>query len=726
MAIIGKIRKRGGLAVTIVAIAILAFIFSDLLTRNRGEGMPNKIASIDNMDININEFNSRSELMENQMRNQLPDGKMSQEQTFEAKYRTFQQIVSEKLLQRECDIIGVSVGEDELNDMFLGSFISNTVRQQFTDPATGQYNVQNIRQIMAQYDKLQPEQQLAWQEIKRSAVNERIQQKYGTILAKGFYMPKTMAKYLSDVYDNVADTTRYSVLTYASVDDNTVKVTDSDFEKYYNEHKNQFVATDETRELRFVKFDVQPSPADIKYINDSVISLFNEIKTTPDEEMEAFISSVSDTRYDSTYYKRTDRAITSYFPDSVLAGKTAGSYLEPRQVGNNWVMGKIMKEQLRPDSVRFSIIAIFNNKIGAEQIKRTPEQEKNVVDSLYNVISKDTSLFEENVTKFSDDPTTKENLGDQGWVLDGQLTEDMFQSMIATPVHGIFVYHRPDDAGDYIIKITGKTELHSKISIAHVVMGIRPSEKTISNIREQANIFLSSAKNIQALESEAQKKNINTNTSYINKMSYQLDGTPYAREIVSWAYGKKVKEGDVAPEVYELQDIDNFRDMFVVVGLKTIQEKGFIPLATLKQNPEFERLVKIDKKAEQLIAKADNILKGEKTLEGFATKAGVGIDTVANVDFSTPYYGKAGGEMKVIGTISGAKNKGLLKPIKGFNGIYIVSIDNLSKRPVKEDINLIRQQYQMRINQRMSQISPIGVLYENASIKNYITQYIAK
>ena len=34
MAIIGRIRKRGGLAVTVVAIAILAFIFSDLLTRN--------------------------------------------------------------------------------------------------------------------------------------------------------------------------------------------------------------------------------------------------------------------------------------------------------------------------------------------------------------------------------------------------------------------------------------------------------------------------------------------------------------------------------------------------------------------------------------------------------------------------------------------------------------------------------------------------------------------
>ncbi|MBR1774509.1 MAG: SurA N-terminal domain-containing protein [Bacteroidales bacterium] len=725
MAIIGRIRKRGGLAVTIVAIAILAFIFSDLLTRNRGEGMPTKVASIDKMDININEFNSRSEMSENEMRNRMPEGKMTQEQSFQTKIMAFQQLVSEKLLNRECNNLGITVGEDELNDMFLGTFVSNVARQQFTDPTTGQYNAQTVRQIMSQYDKMQPEQQAAWQEMRRNAINERIQQKYGMVLAKSFYMPKAMAKHLSDVYDQTADT-RYAVLPYASIDDNQIKVTDKDFEKYYNEHKNQFFTADESREIEFVKFDVQPSPADIKAINDSVVSLFEEMQTTSNEEMEAFVSSVSDVKYDSSYYKRSDRAVSMYFPDSLLAGKGAGSYLTPRQVGNNWVMGKILNEQSRPDSVKFSVIAVFNNKVGAEQIKRTPEQEKAVVDSLYAVISKDSKLFEENVAKFSDDPNTKDNFGDNGWVLDGQIMEDMFQQMIATPVNGVFVYNRPDGVGDYIIKVTDKTELQPKVRIAHVVMGIRPSEKTINDVKDKANIFLSKAKDLTALEAQAQKENLNVNTSYIGQMSYQLDGTPYAREVVSWAYGKKVKEGEVAPEIYELPDVDNFRDMFVVVGLKSIQQKGIIPLETLKKDQGFERLVKIEKKAEQLLAKADGILKSEKTIEGYAAKVGVEVDTVLAVDFSTPYYGKAGAEMKVIGAVSAAKNKGLTKSIKGSNGVYVVSVDNISKRATKEDVNMIRQQYQMRMNQRMNQLSPIGVLYEMADVDNYFVRYISK
>ena len=231
MAIIGRIRKRGGLAVAIVAIAILAFIFSDLFTRNRDGGMPNKVASIDGMDININEYNSRSEMTENQMRQQTPEGKLTQEQSFQTKIMTFNQLVSEKLIKRECDALGITVGEDELTDMFLGTFISNIARQQFTDPTTGQYNAQAVRQIMAQYDKMQPEQKAAWQEMRKSAVDERMQQKYGMILAKSFYMPKAMAKHLSNVYDQTADT-RFVTLPYASIDDSKIKLTDKDYEKY--------------------------------------------------------------------------------------------------------------------------------------------------------------------------------------------------------------------------------------------------------------------------------------------------------------------------------------------------------------------------------------------------------------------------------------------------------------------------------------------------------------
>jgi peptidyl-prolyl cis-trans isomerase D len=725
MAIIGKIRKRGGLAVTIVAIAILAFIFSDLLTRGKGDSVPNKIASIDGMDVNINEFNTRCDMTEKQARNQAPDGKLSQEQTFQTKLMAFQQLVGEKLLNRECGEVGVSVGEEELSDMFLGTFISNIARQQFTDPKTGQYSVQTVKQIMAQYDKLSPEQQQAWQEMKNNAKSERLQQKYGNLLAKSFYMPKAMAKHISDTYDQVTDS-RYTCLPYSSIDDNQIKLTGEDYQKYYNEHKNQFYRAEEAREVEFVKFEVLPSPSDIKKINDSAMVTFNELQTTTKEDMPSFVQASSDAKYDSNYYTRDNAKISTYFPDSILAGKTAGSFIFPHQIGNSWVMGKVMNIQDRPDSVKFSVIAIFNNKIGASEIKRTPEAEKKIVDSLYNAIKGDSKLFESNVAKYSDDPNTKDNFGDQGWVLDGQLQEDMFSQIMSCAVNGVFVYHRPDGAGDYIIKVTNKTEFKNKIQLAQIVMGIRPSDKTIGEVRDKANIFLSKAKDLASMKTQAQKQNLNVLTSSVGAMSYQLDGTPYAREVVCWAFSNKTNKGDVAPEIYELQNLDQFQDMFLIVGLKDIQPKGIMTLEQLKANPEFEKLVKIDKKAEKLIAKAKTIMQTAKTIDEFVVKSNTVVDTAMGIDFSAPYFAKSGPEMRVIGTLSAVRNIGLQKPIKGFNGVYVVQVDKISKRPQKEDVNMIRQQYAMQMNQRMQQVSPIQVLYEKAKVKNYFVQYVNK
>ena len=54
MAIIGKIRKRAGIAVAVIAIAILSFVFSDIFTRS--SNVPNNIATIDGVEITCIKF----------------------------------------------------------------------------------------------------------------------------------------------------------------------------------------------------------------------------------------------------------------------------------------------------------------------------------------------------------------------------------------------------------------------------------------------------------------------------------------------------------------------------------------------------------------------------------------------------------------------------------------------------------------------------------------------
>ena len=72
--------------------------------------------------------------------------------------------------------------------------------------------------------------------------------------------------------------------------------------------------------------------------------------------------------------------------------------------------------------------------------------------------------------------------------------------------------------------------------------------------------------------------------------------------------------------------------------------------------------------------------------------------------------------MRVIGSLSSAKETGMQKPIKGFNGVYVVNVDRVYTRPVKEDVNLIQQQYKNRSMQKAQMV--LQSLQTKADITN--------
>ena len=78
--------------------------------------------------------------------------------------------------------------------------------------------------------------------------------------------------------------------------------------------------------------------------------------------------------------------------------------------------------------------------------------------------------------------------------------------------------------------------------------------------------------------------------------------------------------------------------------------------------------------------KAETLIASEKTLDAIALKENTAVDTAANVSFGDPYFPvQAGPEMRVIGTLAAATKTGIQKPIKGYNGIYIVNVDSMGK-----------------------------------------------
>lgn len=705
MAIIGKIRKRAGIAVAVIAIAILSFVFSDIFTRS--SSAPNNMGTVDGVEITRNEFEEMSQNIETNMKEQYQTASLNSEQSFTARQQAYLELLNEKLLTSEYEKIGINVGSEELNDMFFGDFIHQMVIQNFSDPQTGNYNKQAVAQYIAQFDKLPFEEQASWRNFEQYIKKSRLQEKYERLINKSMYMPKAITSHLSIVYDKTINS-KYTLLPFSSIADNTIKIEESDYKKYYEEHKNEFKLNEAMRDVEFVKFPIIPSQEDIREINDSVITTFAIFQEITENEIPSFVSSVSDQYYDSNYYRRD--AYAQIIPDSILSKTNIGEYIPPFQNGENWVMAKLTSIQARPDSIRFSRILILNKNAGGD-IMRTEELANTLKDSVYDIVKANPVEFENNVAKFSDDPDATSNMGDSGWLLDGQLQADMYNSIIATPINGVFVYDLPNNMGYMLIKVTDKTNPVSKLQIATIVMEIRPSEKTINEIRDKANNFLGASSNITEFTSAAQKQNLNILSSQLRDLDHQLSGTPYAREIVRWAFHQDTKKGDVAPEIYELTD------MFVVVGVKDIKKEGALSLEQVK--PYIENMVRIEKKAEILIKKAEGLMKSEKTIEGIALKAETEVEIAEDISFGDPYFVQAGPEMRVIGTLAAATKTGILKPIKGYNGIYIVDVNSIGKRETKEDPQMIQQSFDMRNMQKTSQLRlPLQVLKEKAKIKN--------
>ncbi len=706
MAIIGTIRRKAGvLVVAVIALAILAFIFTDLFS-NR-DTRPAKIASINGMDISFQEFEAATANAEESMKQQYNVASLTNEQNFVAKQQAYQSLVAEKILRQECENAGLAVSEAEMNDMFFGTFIHPMVKQNFADPTTGQYNPQVVKQYIAQFDKLPEEQKLQWSNFENYVKESRLQEKYNALVISSFYMPAKIAEHMSNVSNKVVDS-RYVVMPFSSVEDNTIKVTEEDYKKYYDQHKNEYTLYEDLRDIEFVKFAVLPSPADVKSINDSVKKTFIDFQALEASEIASFVSISSDRRYDSAYYKRDD--LKGVFADSLLAGKTAGSFIEPFQQGQNWIMGKITDIQSRPDSVRFSQILVLNNN-ASKDIKRTPEQAKTLTDSLLNVFKANSTAFEAAIAKHSDDPEAKNNFGDSGWILDGQLQSDLFDQLKACKEGDVFVYDLPNQMGHYLIKLKEKTAPVEKLQVAMIVMGVRASDNTINEIRDKANILLGKSKTLAEMKAQAQKDNLNILTATVREMDYQLNGTPYCREIIRWAFDEKTELNDVAPEVYELTD------MFLVVALKDKKEKGVMSLEQTKNYIESQ--VKMEKKAEVLMEKANKLLATNKTIEAFASAANATIDSAMAVDFANPYFAAAGPEMRVIGSLSAASKTGIQKPVKGFNGIYVLNVDRQYTRPTKEDPKLIQQQFKTKSYQKAQMI--MQALQMEADIKNHFT-----
>ncbi len=671
MALIGRIRKHSGLLVIIIGVALAAFVLGDFLGNRRpGRGRgANMIGEVNGDKILATDFNSKvEENIENQRQNSGKES-LTQEEQFQIRQQTWDQFVSEALLQQQVSDVGVTVTTEELDDLIRGKNPHPYIRQSFSDPQTGQFDPAQVLNFLQNLDKVDPQMKQRYLAIEKAIREDRLNTKFRNLIGKAYYVPKAFAERDYDIRNTKA-TVRFFSLPYTTVADSLIQLTDADYEKYYNDYKYRY-QQEASRDLEYVSFDIVPSDKDRAEMNKQFNALYEEFKTV--ENVKDFVNTTSDERYDSTWHKK---GTLPYQLDSLMFNSPIGTTFGPYIENNMYQMARLVDVQVRPDSLKASHILISYRGLNVNpKTTLTKEQASAKADSVLAVVKGNAAKFDEIASSaINDDKTAAQKAGDLNWFVDGAMVGPFNQAVIDGKVGD---YKKVESQfGYHIIKITGKTAPVKKVRVAIVKRAIEASSTTMQEIYSHASQFASEAKDQETFDTLVKQKNLTKRLAErITVDQNSLPGLENAREVVRWAFDDKRELGDVS-NVFDLEN------RYIVVILKQVREKG---TPTLEQLKEFiEPLVKREKKAEKLIAEINNQVKTKADLEKNYPALAMNVDT-ADITMGANALPGFGKEDEVIGTIFTLKDGQMSKPIKGNQAVYVVIVDKMAKAAPKDD-----------------------------------------
>lgn len=695
MAIIGEIRKHYWLLVVIIGVALLLFVLSDF-SRKRSK-QTTTIGVIAGEKISAQEFNKKVE--ENIELQKVNTGKdnLTADESFQIRQGTWQQLLNEIIMNKQYEKLGISVSLDELDDLIRGKNPHQYILQSFTDPNSGKFDQKAVSNFLQNLDNVEPTMKKRYLALEKAIITDRLSTKYNNLLTKGFYVPAAFAKRNYEESNKMAKV-RLAGVRYQVISDSAVKVTDADYEKYYAENSYKYFQDKPVRDIEYVVFDPKPSDEDIMKIKEDVNKMYQEFGTTTD--VPTFVNANSDSRYDSTWKKKG-----SFSPilDSMLFNAPVGAILPPYDDNGMIRIFKIMDKQARPDSLRASHILISYAGTQVQNAKRSKQDAIKVSDSIFAAVKKNPTSFEAVASTVSDDETAKKKAGDLDWFLDGGMVAPFNNAVLKGTVGDIVKVETA--FGYHIIKITGKKNPIAKIKVASVDRKMEASTKTIEKVFNDASNFAAENNTIEKFEKAVKDKGLDLrNSDRTDAMTDKLPGVDRAREIVRWAFFEETEKGSVS----NVFDTDG---LYVVAAVKTVVDKGAVPLEVLKKS--IEPLVIREKKAELITKRINNQFAKLKDINTLIQEYNVKIDT-SDISFASANIPGYGHEAKVTGQVFSMKNGQMSAPLAGDQAVYVVILDTFQDAPATKDYENQKRQISMNFQARINQV--MSILQDKADV----------
>ena len=693
MAFIGRIRKRVGLLIIVIGVSLLLFILGDVVSSNSGliGGTSDVVGVVSGEEIRYQEFEKKVEKLIEIYKINSKTENIDQSTTDMLREQAWSTEVSNNTLAIEYYKLGIACGPAELFDYITGRNPHAQIRQAFTDPNTGVYDPQNVIRFLKDLPNRDELTQKQWSDFEVALREERIAQKYKDVIKGALFATELEAKNHYQENSRIANL-KLVTLNYNTIPDSAAKFEESDLKKYYNTHQNKYRQTETIRKIEYIAFDILPSAEDRQEVVSWITQKHEEFIEATDNAL--FVNQNSDVIFDSSYH-----AIGTLSPmiDADFYNAEIGTMIGPYEDDGSLKISKLTNFKMVADSVkaRHILIKFVNNDTAATM---------HLADSLKNAIKKG-SKFAELASKHSEDAGSAIMGGDLGWFTSGKMVPSFNDACFDGKKGDLTIVK--SEFGVHLIEIQDKGTTSKHIQVANVIRKVEPSQKTYDALYNKANQFAAANNTGELFDSACIKQGINKRVAdNLKESEKNIPGLDQPRELVRWAY--KAKIGEVSKAF-------TIGDKYVIAHLTAIKEKGILPLEDVKQ--QVTAGVIKEKKGDLLIEKINNVTTGVTSIDAAAQKLSLTATDADNVNFANGYIPSIGNELRLIGTAFTLKEGQLSKPIRGENGVFLVSVKSYTEQGPTKDLWSNRRQLTEQRKGR-SEFEVFNALKEKANIED--------
>ena len=666
MAALGKIRSKGGILVAAIGLALFAFLAEEAFRSCNGikSETRQQIGEILGEKISVQDYQKLIDEYQSAIKFTMQRDNLTEDELNQVKDQVWQQLVNNRVLEADAKKVGLTVTEQELSNVLNDGTNPMLAQTPFVNQQTGRFDINALQQFLDGYNKAkasnspQLEQMQTiydyWLFVEKNLRTQLLGQKYQALLASCVLSNKAEAK-MAFKDNNEESDIQLASLAYSTIKDADVKVTDEDLKAKYEELKPAFRQNTETRDIKFVDYQIKASASDRNAIVKDMNELQKQLATATDPSL---VISKSGSMIPYLGLPVSSKAYQQYPDiaskiDSLAVGTTG---VTENKQDNTLNIIRVMSKAQLPDSVQFRQIQVAAN---------TPEEAHAKADSIQKALAGGADFVA--IAKRYGQTGEKVWFTGQQYEAAPSMSEDnrtYIEALLNGEVNAI--QNVALTQGNIILQVVDKKAMKTKTTAAIIKKLIDFSKATRSDAYNKFSEFVAKSATAADLEKNASKYGYHVQSlNDVSTSEHYVAGVHGTRDALKWLFD--AKQGDVSP-LYECGDNDHL----MVIVLSAIHPKGYRSWDDPQVKEILKREVIKDKKAEKLMAK----LKGVNSIAAAQAK-GAKVSTVSQITFAAPAFVQATGsaEPALSGAVAAtAAGKFSKNPVKGNAGVYVFQV----------------------------------------------------